>query len=744
MSNYGTKVFDILGQCCVAHYIDPDYLVIYNDNHGFIVRAELVDPLIFRLCYFTNVKKAQFGVEPEDIDLLVEEVPGEYREETKKNIQNTKEKLDELFKDTEEAVSQLNKEFSSKKGVSPGTLSRVSSTFFRSRLILQYLANIIGLLETKTAVLKRPVTKRVEEKLREYKVAYNLILGAFFEQFHKENLIYLVKSYLETGQDKDIDAFLQRLAQLIHKLLGANNISLEPNNDKALKKLMDEYIKPVIIKIIQDIIIPALDQQEPDRKLDAVAVAVSALLDDTKGRYVISNDILPKLSGEIVDDFNNIIKKHITSIQDITNNKDVVKQETENYFKDKKNGLRNVISFVSPSAFDDWYDNILKPALEEAFNKAALLKYEWSQELVLDAFDAQKGFSTPIKEGLDKFFSETQAKVFKDYELSIPSEERESGVLQNVRDEMFKIYAKFRGSGQMSDVTVAKILDSLFRSYYGDDYPKKVDKSEIVQFAAEIRSKARSTVDWMHEILSSFPTLRTIYALATYLHTNLLYKIYLGLDYIEDPKIKERIKETILTTKWAMKKIGSIINVAGDKYVYLGTDGDQVLLANHDELLNEGCTELVTCDNSFDFEDVNDQITETLVKCPVSGMIVRKAMLCTSCPYGLDYNNCSTCLYGALEKEAQLKSETPKVMITKNAIADKLLDSISFKTMKKPIKTVDGSILVYDCVMHRKTGQLGVVTEKRVDGSLKVIWASTNKETPVWEQEVVKIDEESL
>jgi len=125
-------------------------------------------------------------------------------------------------------------------------------------------------------------------------------------------------------------------------------------------------------------------------------------------------------------------------------------------------------------------------------------------------------------------------------------------------------------------------------------------------------------------------------------------------------------------------------------------------------------------------------------------MIVRKAMLCASCPYGLDYNNCSTCLYGVLEKEAQLKSETPKVMVTKNAVADKLLDNISFKTMKKPIKTVDGFILVYDCVMHRKTGQLGVVTEKRVDGSLKVIWASTNKETPVWEQEVVKIDEESL
>jgi hypothetical protein len=46
--------------------------------------------------------------------------------------------------------------------------------------------------------------------------------------------------------------------------------------------------------------------------------------------------------------------------------------------------------------------------------------------------------------------------------------------------------------------------------------------------------------------------------------------------------------------------------------------------------------------------------------------------------------------------------------------------------------------------MHRKTGMLGVVTEKNVDGSLKVLWVNSSKASPVWEQEVVKIDEESL
>jgi len=168
------------------------------------------------------------------------------------------------------------------------------------------------------------------------------------------------------------------------------------------------------------------------------------------------------------------------------------------------------------------------------------------------------------------------------------------------------------------------------------------------------------------------------------------------------------------------------------------------LLANYDELLNTGESELITSDESFDFEETNDQIMETLVKCPVSGMIVRQAMLCTSCPYGLNTTNCSTCLRNTLEKEAQLKSKTPKVIITKNANIDELLDSISFKPEKKQIKTINASILVYDYVMHRKTGELGVVVEKKVDGSLKVIWADTCKETPAWEQEVVKVDEESL
>jgi hypothetical protein len=77
-------------------------------------------------------------------------------------------------------------------------------------------------------------------------------------------------------------------------------------------------------------------------------------------------------------------------------------------------------------------------------------------------------------------------------------------------------------------------------------------------------------------------------------------------------------------------------------------------------------------------------------------------------------------------------------------VIDNLLDGVSFKPEEKQIKTADGPILVYDCVMHRKTGELGVVVEKRVDGSLKVAWASTCKETPVWEQEIVKVDEESL
>jgi hypothetical protein len=754
MSGYGIKVSDILGRRCTAHYIGPDYLVTYNDDHGFIVQAELVDPLVFKLRYFT--KKAQF--EEEDLDeyyyepgstsgfsVYSEPPSGEVEDEVSTSdvlqqmITETDQKMKELFAETDQVASQLVNEYK-RNQVRPSTLANVATSFIRFRPVLQYLSNIMALLSTKTIISKTPRSGRGEQVLNMFKTAYNLVLGAFYEQLRKDVLVHLVKSYLVTGGTGDITKFLNSLKSLILTLFNKNGVNLKPGNDIALDQLMHDYVEPAIVRTITDKIIPAfVGGQKSKRVQSAIALAVNELLNPSKEQYI---ELKPGklVPNDIGTQLHKIITNYVQSIQDIDNKKADVKREIENYFSG------NGISFVSQDAFDKWYDGVLKPNLAEALDIGTLMQYEDPQKQILDAFDAQILLAAPVKEAIDTFFRDQTSKLFKRKEQRpVPyTEERERKILQDTRDEMVKIYNKFKGSGIISDETVATILDNLFRSYYGEDYLKRVDENEIRSYARKIKESAARVVDWIHRLLSSFPTLDTIYAMATYLWVNFLDRIYSGLDRIEPPEVRERIKEMISIIKWSMKKIGSVITVAKDRYVYLGTDGDQVLLANYDELLNDGAAELIVSSGSFDFEDTNDQIEETLVECPVSGMVVRRAMLCSSCPYGLDYPSCSTCLYGDLEKEAQLKSKTPKVVITKNAVIDNLLDGVSFKPEEKQIKTADGPILVYDCVMHRKTGELGVVVEKRVDGSLKVVWASTCKETPVWEQEIVKVDEESL
>jgi hypothetical protein len=751
MSDYGIKVSSISGQRGTAYYIGPDYLVVYNDDRGFIVRAELVDPLIFKLCYFA--KKAQF--EEEDLDVYVpgepgfsvyEELPsGEVEGEVptgsdlQRIVSEVDRKIKDLFAETDQATSQLAAEHK-RRQVRPSTLANVAVPFIRFRPVLQYLSNIMALLSTKTIISKAPRSERGERILNMFKMAYNLVLGAFYEQLHKDVLVRLVESYLVTGKKDDITKFLDDLKSLILELLNANGVNLEPSNNAALSQLMKDYVEPAIVETITTKIIPAfVGGQKVNRVRSAIALAINELLNPTREQYIelapgklVPHDFEPRLYE--------IIKNHIRSVQDIDSEKANIKQEIENYFS--KNG----ISFVSPDAFDKWYDNILKPNLVEVLDISKLMQYEDPRKQILDVFGAQILLAIPVKNAIDSFFRDQASKLFKRRKQGpVPyTEERERKILQDTRDEMVKIYNRFKGSGIVSDETVAGILDNLFRSYYGENYRARVDADEIRFYARKIRESATHVVDWIHQFLSSFPTLDTMHAAATYLWNSFLDKIYSGLDRIEPPEVRERIKEMISIIKWSMKKVGSVITVGKDRYVYLGTDDDQVLLANYDELLSDGASELIVSSGSFDFEETNDRIEETLIECPVSGMVVRRAMLCSSCPYGLEYPNCSTCLYGTLEKEAQLKSKTPKVEITKNAVIDGLLDSVSFKPEKKQIKTADEPIFVYDCVMHRRTGELGVVVEKKVDGALKVVWASTGKEVPVWEQEVVKVDEESL
>jgi len=265
---------------------------------------------------------------------------------------------------------------------------------------------------------------------------------------------------------------------------------------------------------------------------------------------------------------------------------------------------------------------------------------------------------------------------------------------------------------------------------------------------SRVREGLLGFVEWLDGKIQSFTAIDPIVILVFNAYYSFLeragQKVFDKIENEQVRKMLETISEEV-AERLAMIKQGRVLEIGGDRYVCLKVDGNKLVLANYDELMSEGCTDPVTCDLSIDFVDTGININEILVRCPADGAIVRKASVCASCPYGLSYDDCSTCIYDSLAKAAQLTSKLPKVVVTaKNNVIDKLYDTISFKKMKKPVKTVDGTILVYDCVMHRKTGMLGVVTEKNVDGSLKVLWVNSSKVSPAWEQEVVKIDEESL
>jgi hypothetical protein len=277
---------------------------------------------------------------------------------------------------------------------------------------------------------------------------------------------------------------------------------------------------------------------------------------------------------------------------------------------------------------------------------------------------------------------------------------------------------------------------------------KEVIGVDVEVNESRVREGLSGFVEWLNGKIQNFTAIDPIAVLVFNAYYSFLeragQKVFDKIENEQVRKILETISEEV-AERLAMTKQGRVLEIGGDRYVCLKVDGNKLVLANYDELMSEGCTDPVTCDLSIDFVDTGIDINETLVRCPADGAIVREASMCASCPYGLSYDNCSACVYDSLVKAAQLTSKSPKVVVTaKNNVIDKLYDTISFKKMKKPVKTVDGSILVYDCVMHRKTGMLGVVTEKNIDGSLKVLWAGSSKELPTWEQEVVKIDEESL
>lgn len=214
-------------------------------------------------------------------------------------------------------------------------------------------------------------------------------------------------------------------------------------------------------------------------------------------------------------------------------------------------------------------------------------------------------------------------------------------------------------------------------------------------------------------------------------------------------KLSEELKNlpAIITNTLPVKSIeilnkvksGSLIKIDSNVYVVLSKDKDNLLLADYDLLEADGCSDIIKCASYVDYELIG-YLDYDIKQCPVDGSIVKVSFMCANCPYNISIDECTYCDYKFLEKHSNKKA---RIEETSDKKVEEILNNVSFKSLRKKISTTTDEICVYDIVMH-KTGRLGVVTETDINGSIKVLWNDTGKETIVWRQELKKVDESSL
>lgn len=733
-------------------------LILYNVGE-FIGSFEIVGPENLKFYRQVSTDFVKRAAEQEEID--ISDLVGEYFADVV--VQQINSALKEKVFDRS-AVNELSKFFGRVVSVKPTSL---------------YLSSLLPLVEYAV-----PLIYKV--KVEESPYGITRILPEEEKSGYRLNPFpFVVKSFVNSAKILAYTLFpLETISEIVRGLLNGDETVLNNVCDKfktELKRAFNsvvEYAKSLFKKELYEQLTLLPD---PDTVINEIVNEIKEQFKDrarvVKQKFVKGpghlEELLEAFTYDVITDVVENADKYFvfgghpeyrqehlidTILYAITEN---IKEARDLENETKKQNIKNHIeSALSPynvrfkeDGFEKFYE-LVKGMLKPVLNMTGeIVGFDRVQSIIEEVYGIVEGepakiFDTiltkflqdqlnqGIKKGyVEKFLLNPPETVESPMSKFVMKREVEERLVNTVKQVSSRFVTKLKG---LVPFVVEKLKGEL-KEAIGTNVEINEDR---------VREGLLGFVEWLNRRIQSSTAIDPLFTLVFNAYYSFLEragrKIFDKIENEQVRKILETISEEV-ANRLTMTKQGHVLEIGGDRYVCLKADDGKLVLANYDELMSQGYADPVTCDLSIDFVDTGISVNETLVKCPVDGTVVRKASVCVSCPYGLSYDNCSTCVYDSLVKSARLASKSPKVVVTaKSNVIDKLYDTMSFKKMKKPIKTADGSILVYDCVMHRKTGMLGVVTEKNVDGSLKVLWVDSSKALPAWEQEVVKIDEESL